>query len=225
MAKILVLEDLEDSFIPIYQSLHKEHTLHWVKSITEAQKAFDESYDLALVDVFLPDGEGYEYCHWLRRQEVNSTIPVIFISANSGVDSRITGFTVGGDDYISKPINGVELKLRVENKLARGWNAAVLKRNGLGVEVGSQRARVYDEGESKDLNLTPIEFKILYAFLVEPEKIFNRDELIARIWGEEVHVFHRSVDTHVSKLRKKLGAKADLIKSVHGIGYRFSQVP
>jgi len=209
--------------MPIHAALAPEHTLVWAQTMAEARQVFDESFEIALIDVSLPDGSGYEFCHWVRAERRNSSLPILFISANSAVENRITGFSVGGDDYISKPINAVELQLRIQNKLNRGKaGAAVVTRGGLGVDIATQRARVYGTSEPRDLDLTPIEFKILYAFMTEPNKVFDRDELISKIWGEDVHVFHRSVDTHVSKLRKKLGTKAALIKSIHGIGYKFT---
>lgn len=224
MSQILVLEDFEESFILIKNAIDGHHSLTWVKSVSEAMRAFNRDFELALVDIELPDGDGFQFCDWVRSQKHLSHIPIMFISGKSSVESRITGFSIGGDDYITKPFNFVELKARVEAKLRWSSRRAnyLLNANGIGVDLRSQRAQMRVDSKIIDLDLTPIEFKILNMFLTEPNKAFSRDEILNRIWGQTIFVYPRSVDTHVSKLRSKLGPKANCIKSVHGIGYKFT---
>lgn len=223
MAKILVLEDSEDSFHLIKTALEGLHTVTWAKTVQEAMALFTEQFDMALVDISLPDGDGFQFCDWIRTNKNISHIPIIFISANSSVESRITGFSIGGDDYISKPFNFVELKARIDAKLRRAERLARqrMEINSIIVDLRAQRAQIREGAELQDLDLTPIEFKILNMFLSEPDKVFSRDEILNRIWGDKVYVFPRSVDTHVSKLRAKLQNRSNSIRSVHGVGYKF----
>lgn len=227
MSKIFVLEDAEESFHLIRKALEGSHNLTWTKTVAEGMQTFDDSFDMALVDIELPDGDGFQFCDWIRSHKNISHVPIMFISAKSSVESRITGFSVGGDDYVSKPFNFVELKARIDAKLRRS-NKNVsysLETNGIGIDLRSQRAQISLDNKTIDLDLTPIEFKILNMFLSEPNKAFSRDEILNKIWGEGIFVYPRSVDTHVSKLRSKLGPKAQCIKSVHGIGYKLTPAP
>lgn len=223
--KLLVVEDLDDSFFLINNALSKMHQLVRAKTVAEATSLIDDDYDLALIDVSLPDGDGFQLCDWIRTQKQKLKMPIIFLTANNTVESRITGFTVGGDDYISKPFNFIELKTRIEAKLRKKDNAShfAVMSHGISLDMRAQRALINEGGNSIDLNLTPIEFKILNLLILEPEKVFTRDEILNNIWGKNVFIYPRCIDTHVSKLRSKLQQKSACIKSVHGIGYKFSK--
>ncbi|OFZ14853.1 MAG: hypothetical protein A2Z20_02405 [Bdellovibrionales bacterium RBG_16_40_8] len=226
MSRIFVLEDQEESYFLIKRAVDNQHSLTWVKTIAEAMQTFNKDFDLALIDIELPDGDGFQFCDWIRAQKATSSIPIMFISAKGAVESRITGFSIGGDDYITKPFNIVELKARIEAKLR--WKNRdidhVLGAEGISLDLRAQHVQIQNQLDSKwsTLDLTPIEFKILNLFLNEPNKALSRDEILNKIWGDGVYVYPRSVDTHVSKLRSKLGEKSGYIKSVHGVGYKFS---
>lgn len=223
MATVLVVEDQKDNYLLIKQAVGAEHSVKWVSSISEAEKVFDDGVDLALIDIGLPDGEGYQFCQWIRHRERNGQVPVIFVSARDTMESRTTGFTIGGDDFVGKPFNLAELKARIESKLRRRQmeKSAILVCNGIVADLKSQKAQIVENGETTELNLTPIEFKILNYFLDSVDQVLAREEIHERIWGKNVYVYGRSVDTHVSKLRRKLLDKSDMIQSVHGVGYRF----
>lgn len=224
MANILVLEDLDENYFLLSQAIGTEHNLIWAKTVSEAIKKFNDSLDLALVDVSLPDGDGFQFCDWIRSKVGDKRIPIIFVSANTSVESRITGFLIGGDDYIQRPFNFTELKARIDSKLKRMAQqpSALLEVNSICADLRAQRAQIVENGRRQDLDLTPIEFKILNLFLAEPNKAFGRDEILNKVWGQNIFVYPRSVDTHVSKLRKKLGPKGNVIRSIHGFGYKFS---
>lgn len=222
MANILVLEDLEENFHLIRNALDPEHNLTWAQTVADAKQKFDGNFQLALVDIQLPDGDGFQFCDWIRSKAGDANIPIVFISANSSVESRITGFMIGGDDYVSRPFNFVELRARIEAKLRRASKKdnIVLEAAGIYADLRSQKAHAVELGKPIEFDLTPIEFKILNLFLNEPNKAFGRDEILNKVWGRNIFVYPRSVDAHVSKLKKKLGSKGTSIQSVHGIGYK-----
>lgn len=224
MANILILEDLDENFYLLNKALGNDHHLIWAKTVSEAIKNFHGDIDLALVDVALPDGDGFQFCDWIRSKVGDKKIPIIFISANSSVESRIAGFMIGGDDYVNRPFNFVELKARIDAKLRRVSEAPsnLLEVGSICADLRAQKAKIIENETTTELDLTPIEFKILNLFLADPNKAFARDEILNRVWGKDIFVYPRSVDTHVSKLRKKLGPKGSAIKSIHGFGYKFA---
>ena len=224
MANILILEDSDDSYYIIDHLLNLNHNLTRAKTVNEAKQKFDDIFQLLILDVGLPDGDGYEFCHWVRAQK-QSELPVIFVSAKTSTESCIAGFSSGGDDYIYKPFHPSEFTVRVNSKLRaqniREQKSYVLEANGVKIDLTSQKAFIYDGNSQIEIDLTPIEFKILKTFLQSPDKAIPRDDILDKVWGKDIYVYPRSVDTHVSKLRKKLGQKGNMIISVHGRGYRF----
>jgi two-component system response regulator ResD len=227
MSNVLVLEDLDDSFFLIKNAVGDQHRLTWAKTVAEAMSAYNENVDIILADIGLPDGDGYQFCDWVRSKMKDTKTPIMFISSKCTTESRITGFSLGGDDFIGKPFNVVELKTRIDAKLKRAGTQVnfVQEVNGIGIDLRSQSASIRENGKQVDLDLTPIEFKILCLFISEPDRVLSRDEILNRVWGAEIFVYPRSVDTHVSKLRSKLRGRGDLIRSVHGVGYKFQSQP
>jgi DNA-binding response OmpR family regulator len=227
MAQIFVLEDLEDSFLLMKHGIDSSHEVIWAKTVAEGKKLFSESVDLAIVDVTLPDGDGFEFCNWIRQNMNYNSIPVMFASANQAVESRVTGLILGGDDYIVKPFHLAELKARIESKLrykqAREKKDICLQSFGVTLNLKSRKVFITEQSKNQNIELTPIEFKILHYLMEEPGRVCERDAILNQVWGSEVYVYPRSVDTHVSKLRKKLGSKSNLIHAVHGSGYRYGE--
>lgn len=225
MAQIFVLEDLEDSFQLIKRGIDSGHTFFRASTVEEAKRVFKSNMDLLIVDVGLPDGDGFEFCTWVRERPEWNDIPIIFVSANKSIESTVTGLMVGGDDYVSKPFHMVELRARVEAKLryrfAKKARENQIEAEGITIDLKARKVFLKDGEKMKDVDLTPIEFKILHYLVEEPGKACDREDILNKVWGKDIYVYHRSVDTHVSKLRKKLGPKGDLIRSVHGTGYRF----
>ncbi len=227
MNRILIVEDSSDAFELVRRALGTSVQLDWAKSLREASLSLEKkTYDLILLDVTLPDGDGYRLCSLLQANDELKSIPVIFLTARNSVPDKLMGFSVGADDYISKPFDPIELKARIDAKFRRRQReksqAQLVRAGDLEINKDSQKVCIYDEGHSTEIDLTPIEFKILLILAKESNKVFSRDELLDAVWGESVHVYSRSVDTHVSKLRKKLGPKSYYVESVHGTGYRFA---
>lgn len=178
--------------------------------------------DLVLLDVMLPDRSGTEVLKHMRQAAETASTPVILLTARGDEMDRVLGFELGADDYVVKPFSARELVLRVKALLRRADppsdpEEAVLTRGLLQMDTG--RHRVLAEGQEVDL--TPLEFRILACLLANPGRVLSREKILEKVWGESVFVTDRTVDTHIKRLRAKLGEKAaDAIETIRGVGYR-----
>lgn len=225
-SKILVIEDSQDAFQLVSRHLGTMAELKWAKSAREASMQLEKTeFDLILLDVHLPDGDGMQICSLITSNPSLAKTPVIMLTARNSPGDKVLGFSIGADDYITKPYEPLELRARVEARLRRkalyARESERVVAGPLEIDKQTQIATVNENGEDKVLDLTPIEFKILMLIARSPNVVHSRDEILNTVWGQNIHVYSRSVDTHVSKLRRKLGQYGDLVQSVHGIGYRF----
>lgn len=192
-------------------------------SVTGAMKlATDNPYDLILMDVGLEDGNGFDLTEKLHHLEMAQDTPVIFLTSQGEIEAKKKAFGLGAEDYIVKPFDLDEFKLRVGTRLQKskaGVSNRKMVRGNLKFEVPLQRA--YLLKENKNLELTPLEFKLLYCIVSESPSVVSREKLGKVIWGEDVHV-GRSIDTHVNSLRKKMGTNSTAIETVYGMGYCYS---
>ena len=226
MSKILFVEDSPEVFTQVNLALGSSAEIIWVKTIGDAEKEISENkFELLLLDVGLPDGSGVDFCSKVHMADPKQAI--FMITAKDGLSDKVLGFTAGADDYIVKPFNSLELKARVEAKLKKiqiqDKLSTVSEWPQLKIDKNKQKVLVAEEGaDFSDVDLTHIEFKLLTHLSDREETVVPRDEILNEIWGKEVYVYSRSVDTHISKLRKKLGVASGYIQSVHGTGYKFS---
>jgi DNA-binding response OmpR family regulator len=224
-AKILVIEDCTESYQLVCRALGNSYVLQRASNMAEATRHINKNrYDLILSDVMLPDGDGFKLCSLLQTHDEVRMTPVIFLTSKNAVSDKVLGFQVGGDDFITKPFDPLELKARIDAKIRKRerekQEANLIRIDDLEINKDEQRVSIVANGQSTEIDLTPIEFKILLQLAHEPNTVFSRDDILNVVWGENIHVYSRSVDTHVSKLRKKLMGKSSLIESVHGTGYR-----
>lgn len=227
MHTVLLVEDTEEAFLLVKRALGGSVKLEWARSLAEGSRALSSSsIDLVLLDVMLPDGDGYRLCSILQADDRLKHIPVMFLTSKTSTSDKVLGFTVGAEDFISKPFDPLELKARVESRLRRlsreRQDSDVLRLGDIEINKATQRVQIYESDKPVEVDLTPIEFKLLLLLSREPHRVFSRDEIMNTIWGENVHVYARSVDTHISKLRKKMLSRHGCIESVHGTGYRFA---
>lgn len=224
MNKVLLIEDSKEIFTMVKQAMGSLVDLKWANSLEQAEENLTEStFDLFLIDIELPDGNGIDLCSKIRSK--NPQTPIFFLTAHADLSEKVLGFTAGGDDYIVKPFAPLELKARVEAALRRcelnKQASDVMNWDEIKINKSRQEVSVLFEGTFRKVDLTALEFKLLTYFANKPGDVIHRDQMLSDIWGEDVHVYPRSVDTHVSKLRKKLGPVSHLIESVHGSGYKF----
>lgn len=222
--KILLVEDaLEIQFI-VQTALKAHCRLDCAGTLAEGQNFLRQnSYSLILLDGHLPDGDGFEFCKNLREIDEYRDLPIIFLTGQSETARKVLGFSLGADDYITKPIDPAEFTARVMSKLTRAQASSTSFQKGdFHVDLKAQKVHLKENGQQQNLGLTPIELKILVHFFRNENKVFSREEILRQVWGEKVHVSGHTVDTHISSLRKKLGPAAAMIKAVVKNGYSFS---
>lgn len=227
--RLLIVEDEPSQRMIIQSILETDYALEIVGSFEVAkERILTQNFDLFLLDIMLEDGSGLDLARFLRGLKQHRTTPIIFLSAKEDVNSKIEGFDVGADDYIVKPVDPKELKVRINSKLRRYQDYKepneYVQFGELIFDIQNQRVSCQDhqaEGGVREFNLTPIEFKLLLLLARQEGNALKREEILAQVWGKQTHVMDRSVDTYVASLRRKLGNKSFYIKSVHGIGYRF----
>jgi two-component system phosphate regulon response regulator PhoB len=188
-----------------------------------------EQPDLILLDLMLPDVQGTEVCRQLKSDNATREIPVIMVTARGEEIDRVVGFELGAEDYVTKPFSPRELVLRVRSMLKRsrrGGSAPVADQEMLTfgpITIDPARHRVLIE--DREPQLTALEFRLLSTFIRRRGRVQSRERLLDDVWGIDVEVTTRTVDTHVKRLREKLGEAGRFIETVRGVGYRFSETP
>lgn len=186
-------------------------------------KARRHKPDLVVLDLMLPGMNGFDVCKELKRDPETMDIPVIMLTARSEEVDRIVGLELGADDYVVKPFSFRELLLRVRAVLRRSSGTAPertrIERDGLEVDLEAHKVMV----NGQEAALTATEFKLLAELIRTAGRVRTRDQLLASVWGYEFEGYARTVDTHIRRLRQKLGEPARLIETVRGVGYRFKE--
>jgi DNA-binding response OmpR family regulator len=219
---VLVTEDDSDILELIVYSLETEgFRVHSAKNGSDALSILsDESVDLAILDVMLPDMSGIELCRKIKREERLENIPVLFVTAKDEETDKLIGFKVGADDYLTKPFSPKELVARAKAlvKRSKGAKDRFLFR---GLEILFDRHVV--EVDEKRVNLTPREFMVLKVLIEGQKKTIARATLLERAWGMESKAGLRSVDVTVTRLREKIKPYGKCIRTVTGFGYQWDQ--
>lgn len=222
MYQVLVVEDSADIQDLVTQLLQPLAHINIVSSVVQALEQVEKTaYDLILMDIMLDDGDGFTLTSLLRQKPNGKNIPIIFMTSKGHIDDKTRGFKLGAEDYIVKPFEPAEFKLRIESrlqKIASARSSTQFVRGNFKIEVPLHKVHLIKE--NKSLNLTPLEFKIFFS-LVNNNEVVSRDQLSSLIWGE-AKVMGRSVDTHVNSLRKKLGEYSTCIQAIYGVGYTFN---
>ena len=183
--------------------------------------------DLILLDVMLPEADGFELCRQIRRSSLLARTPVVFLTARSDEVDRVLGLELGGDDYMTKPFSPRELIARVKAHLRRGEMSAEPADLAIGpFRLDAAARRIYYKGA--ELELTATEFNLLEFFLAHPGRAYSRDQLLEAVWGQQRYVTPRTVDVHVRRLRERFEEQPDnprYLTTVRGFGYRFEENP
>jgi len=222
---ILVIDDEKDLVELVRYNLEKDG--FQVRSALDGESglatARRDRPDLIIVDIMLPGIDGLEACRQLRSDSRTATIPILMLTAKSAESDRIVGLELGADDYVVKPFSPRELSARIRMLLRRRVSqpspSAVIRRGELTINV--MRCQVSCEGNP--VPLTASEFRLLHFLATHPGQVFSRSELIDGALGREISVVDRTIDVHVTGLRKKLGNCGEWIETVRGFGYRFRE--
>jgi len=183
-----------------------------------------EAPDLLVLDVMMPKVDGLEVCRRLKADVIASRIPVLMLTSLGGVENTVKGLEAGADDYLSKPFSPRELVARVRALLRRSSGSAgtaeVIRRGDLVIDVPRHEVTL----KEKPVLLTATEFRILQFLASRPGRVCSRTDIIDDALGPDVAVIDRTVDVHVTAIRRKLGKGADLIETIRGFGYKFREV-
>lgn len=223
LPKILLIDDDEDTGYLVGTSL-KPYDVTQVVSIKDAKAKLEgDPFDLIIIDVNLPDGDGFRVCQELASDKHTNFIPRILLTSRHSPSDLAFGLNCGADDYVKKPFDSVELKARVETRL-RKFPGAMDSVFAHGIfEFDTEFLKCCITGESgtkSDLQLTPTEFHIFVSLIRNEGATLTRRELVDRVWKSQgVNIESRGVDTHIAHLRRKLGEHGDVIVSVYGKGY------
>jgi two-component system phosphate regulon response regulator PhoB len=222
-AKILVADDEPDALELIEINLRTAgyEVLVAADGRDALQKARAAMPDLILLDIMLPEMDGLEVCKALRRDATTSSLPIIMLTARTAEIDRVLGLELGADDYITKPFSPRELILRVKNVLKRAGaepaGGELIQLGGLTID--QSRHKVTYNG--KPLELTATEFKLVTVLAGRKGRVQSREALLKDVWGYNSLIDTRTVDTHMRRLRDKLGGAAKHLDTVRGVGYRF----
>ena len=220
--RILIVDDEEDLCEILQYNLSNEgYQTEIAHSAEEALKRSLAEFDLVLLDVMMGPMSGFKFADKLRK-ELSNDVPVIFLTAKDTENDILTGFSLGADDYISKPFSINELTARVKAVLKRSYtdkvnNKSIIQFNGIDLDTVRKRLIINDER----VELTKKEYEILRTLLENQGKVFSREDLLMRIWGQDVIVTERTVDVNITRLRNKLGSYGSSLKNKTGYGYFF----
>ena len=226
--KILIIEDEPDIRKTLEYNISREgyHVVS-ASSLLEAKSQIEsDSFSLILLDLMLPDGSGLDLCREIKSDKEKSSIPIIILTAKDDEVDKVVGFELGADDYVTKPFSVRELILRAKAVLKRGEkesdNVEIKRQFGqLSIDIESHEVFV----DNVEIILTAIEFKLLCQLIDRRGRVQSRDQLLSDVWGYTAEVTTRTVDTHIKRLRLKLGSMGKYVQTIRGIGYKFTRTP
>lgn len=231
---ILIIEDEVDLVAMLEFNLHQEgfttcSTLTGMDGLQAAHE--DPRPDLILLDLMLPDISGTEVCRSLRQDPKTQSIPVLMCTARASELDRVVGFEIGADDYVVKPFSVRELILRIRAILKRSSQDKTTETNEINAQM-TFGLLTLDEGahrswiDGKEIQLTALEFRLIKTFLDRKGQVQSRETLLQDVWDYDVNVTMRTVDTHIRRLREKLGDEVSAyLETVRGVGYRLRKKP
>lgn len=222
--RILVVDDEEDLCEILQFNLENEgYEVDTANSAEEALKKEIDSYDLLLLDVMMGEISGFKMASLLKKDKKTADVPIIFITAKDTENDTVTGFNLGADDYISKPFSLREVAARVKAVLRRTRQNETehlpqqIVYQSLVLDINQKKVSI----DGEEVPLTKKEFEILLLLLQNQGRVFSREDILSRIWSDEVYVLDRTIDVNITRLRKKIGIYGKRIVTRLGYGYCF----
>jgi DNA-binding response OmpR family regulator len=221
--KILFVEDTAETQL-ILQSLLRDYKMITCVSLEEAKRSLNHGPFAAIIlDIELPDGDGLRFLAECP-ENIKKQAAIFIISGKSALANKAMAFTYGADDFISKPFDPIEVKMRIDAKIRKMSEQNPTNENfkieDLLVNVAEQKLYLENETESSQISFTSLEFRIFTFLSKNRDKVISRDEIINHIWGGRVHITDRTVDAHIAHIRKKITASRVKIETVFGSGYK-----
>jgi len=224
--KTIAIVDDEPDIVELV-SLHLKRAGFQVEGYNDAESLLDSFEtgipDLVILDLMLPDADGFEICKYMKKQDKLSSVPIIMLTAKSEETDKVLGLELGADDYITKPFSIKELVARVKAVLRRESEKKTLPTVEIGgiLTINEGKHEVLLEG--KRVKLTTTEFKILSFLASKKGWVFSRNQILDHLWGHEKAVVDRTIDVHIKHLRGKLGKASEFIKNIRGVGYKLEE--
>ena len=226
--KILIIEDEPDIRKTLEYNISREgYKVVSASSLSEGKEQINSSdFSLILLDLMLPDGSGLDLCREIKSDKDKSSTPIIILTAKDDEVDKVVGFELGADDYVTKPFSVRELILRIKAILKRGESKKetleIQRQFGeLTMDVDSHEVFV----NSEQIILTALEFRLLRQLVDKRGRVQSREQLLSDVWGYSAEVTTRTVDTHIKRLREKLGTMGKYVQTIRGVGYKFSRTP
>jgi DNA-binding response OmpR family regulator len=223
--KILVVDDEPDALELVAFNLKRAgfQVVTAADGAEALRRAHEQLPDLVVLDVMLPELDGLEVCRRLRKESGTAGIPVLILTAKSAEIDRVLGLELGADDYLTKPFSPRELVLRIKNLLGRRPAAteshSQLRIGQLSIDLDRHQVEV----RGRAVELTATEFKLLVLLVQRRGRVQSREQLLRDVWEYDTMIDTRTVDTHMRRLREKLGTSAPLLETVRGVGYRVTE--
>jgi DNA-binding response OmpR family regulator len=231
MYNLLLIEDSQECQLVVKCTLSRPDIDILTTTSISATKAFigspefNREIHLILLDLVLPDGDGMELLHFFQTHDQFRHVPVFLLTCRNEITSKVTAFSLGAEDYLTKPIHPLELKARLEMRLQKNYSKVsqknVITKKDLTLNVSMMKAYITVNDIKSPLDLTSKEFKILLFLIQNEGQTYTRTQLVKHIWGESIHVLDRTIDSHVCGLRRKLKHLASYIECIPNVGYRF----
>ena len=226
--KILIIEDEPDIRKTLEYNISREgYKVVCASSLSKGKEQINSSdFSLILLDLMLPDGSGLDLCREIKSDKDKSSTPIIILTAKDDEVDKVVGFELGADDYVTKPFSVRELILRIKAVLKRGAekNETLEVQRQFGeliMDIDSHEVFVNNE----QIILTALEFRLLRQLVDRRGRVQSRDQLLSDVWGYSAEVTTRTVDTHIKRLREKLGTMGKYVQTIRGVGYKFSRTP
>ena len=224
--KILIVEDEPDIRSTLEYNLHRDNfQTESVGNLLDAEKILSTTnISLILLDLMLPDGSGLDLCRKLKADQSTNSIPIIILTAKDDEVDKVVGFELGADDDVTKPFSVRELILRIKailkRKVQKPEVTEVEREFGeLRIDSDSHEVFVNDE----EVSLTALEFRLLKQLVDRRGRVQTRDQLLSDVWGYSADITTRTVDTHIKRLREKLGPIGKYVQTIRGVGYKFTR--
>ena len=225
MKKILLVDDEKDILEFLKYNLEKEgFAVITACDGEEAIARLNENPDLAILDIMMPKLNGFEVCERIRKNKKTASLPVIFLTAKSAEQDEIKGLELGANDFIQKPISPMKLIARVKSNLRKAVADSDVKEIlTIGtIVIDKNKYKIFLNGE--ETFFPRKEFELLNYLCENPGKILTRSAILQHVWGSDIYVVDRTIDVHIRKIREKLGAQAEMIETIKGVGYRMKNV-
>jgi len=226
MNKLIAIIDDEPDILELV-SINLKKASYRVKEFSDSESFFrsltTEIPDLIILDLMLPDMDGFEVCKFLKGQDKYTSIPIIMLTARAEETEKVLGLELGADDYVTKPFSPRELAARVKAVLRRNIPKEETKKIKIGDMLVLDTEKYEVELEGERIELTTTEFKILQLLSTKKGWVFSRERILQHLWGDDKMVLDRTVDVHIKHLREKLGKASMFIKNIRGVGYKLEE--